>query len=206
MLKSRPPPLALPPLLCIKRRSCSGTSRVEERFQELRARCAGGNTRSLRRTARGPRHSARARFRPTCSVVPRRRPLCQCVSANVLLRCRGYRCAHASAALRALGVCRHHRRPTRRHVASNLASVTPLTNHDNHYLYSLIFASTALRKSESTPHATRLSLQLPGSSLSYELAPAHAVVCCCVISFMAFWLAATRYLDLWTLESARRKA
>ena len=84
--------------------------------------------------------------------------------------------------------------------------ILPLTNQDDHYLYSLIFASTALRKSESTPHVTWPSLQLPGSSLSYELAPAHAVVCCCVLSFMAFWLAATRYLDLWTLESARGKA
>jgi hypothetical protein len=84
--------------------------------------------------------------------------------------------------------------------------ILPLTNQDDHYLYSLIFASTALRKSESTPHVTWPSLQLPGSSLSYELAPAHAVVCCCVLAFMAFWLAATRYLDLWTVESARRKA
>ena len=84
--------------------------------------------------------------------------------------------------------------------------ILPLTNQDDHYLYSLIFASTALRKSESTPHVTWPSLQLPGSSLSYELAPAHAVVCCCVLAFMAFWLAPTWYLDLWTVESARRKA
>ncbi len=125
LLKSRPPPLVLPPLLCIKRRSFAGTARVEERFQGLRAHCAGGNTRSLRRTARGPRHAARAGFRPTCSFVPRRWPLCQCVSANVLLRSRRYRCAHALAASRALGICRHHRRSTRRHVASNPASRQP---------------------------------------------------------------------------------
>jgi hypothetical protein len=46
---------------------------------------------------------------------------------------------------------------------------------------------------------------LPGSTLSYELAPAHAVVCCCVLAFMAFWLAPTWYLDLWTVKSAHRK-
>jgi hypothetical protein len=51
--------------------------------------------------------------------------------------------------------------------------ILPLTNEDDHYLYSLIYASTALRKSEDTPHVTQLTLQLPGLGTSYQLEPAH---------------------------------
>jgi hypothetical protein len=73
--------------------------------------------------------------------------------------------------------------------------ILPLTNQDDHYLYSLIYASTALRKSEDTPHVTRPALQLPGVAASYDLAPLHAGVCCALFALLAFWSVVTRYLD-----------
>jgi hypothetical protein len=73
--------------------------------------------------------------------------------------------------------------------------ILPLTNEDDHYLYSLIYASTALRKSEETPHVMRAWLQLPGLGASYDLAPALAGIFCAAMALLAIWLAATRYVD-----------
>jgi hypothetical protein len=82
--------------------------------------------------------------------------------------------------------------------------VLPLTNEDDHYLYSLIYASTALRKSEDTPHVSQLTLQLPGLGPSYELAPAHATICCALVSFLAVWLAASRFFDRRAVAAAEK--
>ena len=79
--------------------------------------------------------------------------------------------------------------------------ILPLTNQDDHYLYSLIYASTALRKSEETPHVMRTALQLPIDA-SGELAPAHAGACCAALALLALWLAITRYIDQGLLAAA----
>jgi hypothetical protein len=80
--------------------------------------------------------------------------------------------------------------------------ILPLTNQDDHYLYSLIYASTALRKSEETSHVMRACLQLPGLGASYDLAPAHAGMCCTALALLALWLAAIRYIDRGILGTA----
>ena len=80
--------------------------------------------------------------------------------------------------------------------------ILPLTNQDDHHLYSLIYASTALRKSEETPHVMRTALQLPGIDASYELAPAHAGACCTALALLALWLAITRCIDQGILAAA----
>lgn len=68
--------------------------------------------------------------------------------------------------------------------------ILPLTNQDDHYLYSLIYSSTALQKSQATAHVTRVALRLPGLDALYHIAPAHAGICCAVLALLAFWLAA----------------
>jgi hypothetical protein len=83
--------------------------------------------------------------------------------------------------------------------------ILPLTNQDDHYLYSLIYASTALRKSEETRHVMRAALQLPGLDFTYELSPAHAGVCCAVLATLALWLAATRCIDRQNLAALGSK-
>jgi len=73
--------------------------------------------------------------------------------------------------------------------------ILPLTNQDDYHLYSLIYASTALRKSEEGKHVMRTALQPPGFEFSYELEPAHAGVCCALLALLALWLAAARHID-----------
>ena len=68
--------------------------------------------------------------------------------------------------------------------------ILPLTNDDDHHLYSLIYSSTALQKSQATAHVTRVALQLPGLDAHYHIAPAHAGICCALLAQLAFWFAA----------------
>ncbi len=91
-----------------------------------------------------------------------------------------------------------------RHTMSH--HILPLTNQDDHYLYSLIYASTALRKSEDTPHVTRPALQLPGVAASYDLAPLHAGICCALCALLALWSTITRYFDSGIFAAAKAKA
>jgi hypothetical protein len=81
--------------------------------------------------------------------------------------------------------------------------ILPLTNQDDHHLYSLIHASTALQKSEETPHVMHTALQLPVDA-SGELAPAQAGACCAALALLALWLTVARYIVQGLLTAAGR--
>jgi hypothetical protein len=82
--------------------------------------------------------------------------------------------------------------------------ILPLTHQDDYHLYSLIYASTALRKSDR-PHGMPLSLLIPGLDAPYELSPSLAGCSCVLLSLVALWLAASRYISQGLSVSADKK-